>query len=79
MCDDEWDAADAQVVCRQLGLSPVGAIALSGSNVPEGTGQIWLDEVSCDGTEDILLKCVANPIGNHNCDHLEDAGVVCGR
>ena len=79
VCEDAWDAADAQVVCRQLGYSPIEAMALSGSNVADGIGQIWLDEVSCAGTEDELLECVASTIGNHNCDHSRDAGVACGK
>ena len=79
VCEDAWDAADAQVVCRQLGYSPIEAIAISGSNVVGGIGQIWLDEVSCAGTENELLECSASTIGNHNCDHSRDAGVECGK
>ena len=39
--------------------------------------RIWLDNVQCDGTEQRLDACIANPIGQHNCRHVEDAGVVC--
>ena len=38
---------------------------------------IFLDNVICQGTESSLLDCVTNPIGEHNCDHSEDAGVRC--
>ena len=31
----------------------------------------------CRGTESSLLECSTNPIGLHNCDHSEDAGVKC--
>ncbi len=41
-----------------------------------GDGGIYLDNVSCDGTEDTLLDCTAS-IDNHDCSHSEDAGVVC--
>ena len=31
----------------------------------------------CRGTESSLLQCRTNAIGQHNCDHSEDAGVRC--
>ena len=77
MCDDFWGTLDAQVACRQLGLSTSGAIALTLGAVPDGTGQIWLDNVQCRGTESRLIDCPANPLGSHNCAHSEDAGVSC--
>ena len=43
----------------------------------QGNGTIWLDDVQCDGTEERLLDCRATPIGEHNCGHHEDVGVVC--
>ncbi len=43
----------------------------------QGTGIIWLDNVNCAGTEAGLDACPANPLGSHNCDHSEDAGVRC--
>ena len=42
-----------------------------------GVGRIWLDNVECSGTEDRVFDCPALPIGDHNCDHTEDAGVRC--
>ena len=43
----------------------------------QGTGQIWLDNVNCAGTETRLIDCPANALGSHNCLHSEDAGVRC--
>ena len=77
VCDDAWGAPDAQVACRQLGFPTTGATALTLGNVPDGTGQIWLDNVNCRGTEARLIDCPANPLGSHNCAHFEDAGVNC--
>ena len=77
VCNDDWDAADAQVACRQLGYPAIGATILTVSDVPDGTGQIWLDNVDCFGTESSLFNCNANSVGNHNCGHSEDTGVAC--
>ena len=43
----------------------------------QGSGPIWLDDLGCVGTEKKLLDCSALPIGDHNCGHGEDVGVVC--
>ena len=77
VCDDLWGTPDAQVACRQLGHSTTGATALRLAQVPDGTGQIWLDNVQCRGTETRLIDCPANNVGIHNCVHIEDAGVSC--
>jgi hypothetical protein len=53
-----------------------GAVALT-SGFTNGVGQIWLDQVACVGTETRLIDCRANPLGNHDCSHIEDAGVRC--
>ncbi|NWQ84752.1 DMBT1 protein, partial [Columbina picui] len=43
----------------------------------QGTGPIWLDELNCTGDERELWDCPARPRGQHNCQHMEDAGVEC--
>lgn len=40
-------------------------------------GPIFLDNVDCAGDEDFLANCTAQPVGQHNCLHIEDAGVLC--
>ena len=93
VCDDHWTDVDATVVCEQLGfLGSVGfatqggqfghgmcwmtrmyMICLSSS----GVSTIWMDEVSCTGSESFLSDCPFNGWNNHDCSHYEDAGVIC--
>lgn len=75
ICDDMWDNKEATVVCRWLGYS-YGSVLSRGSFRP-GVGPIWLDNTLCNGTENNLMQCKHRGIGTHNCDHKEDAGVIC--
>ncbi|NXW33009.1 C163A protein, partial [Phaetusa simplex] len=76
VCDDSWDVADANVVCRQMGCGSAVS-ALSEAAFGEGTGPIWLEKVHCKGTELSLWECPAKPLFGKNCDHKEDAAVNC--
>ncbi|XP_067834494.1 deleted in malignant brain tumors 1 protein-like [Heptranchias perlo] len=76
VCDNGWDIKGAGVVCRLLNCGT----ALSGTTAAyfgEGSGEIWLDDVRCQGTEPALDQCPANPWGVNNCTHSQDAGVTC--
>ncbi len=86
VCDDGWDTTDASVVCRELGFSSDGAIPHIRAAFGQGTGQIWLDDTQCRGSEERLIDCPRHrsgqphnptPIGGSNCGHSEDAGVTC--
>uniref|UniRef100_A0A8D0A8C6 SRCR domain-containing protein n=1 Tax=Sander lucioperca TaxID=283035 RepID=A0A8D0A8C6_SANLU len=76
VCDDDWDLNDAEVVCRQLGCG-TALSAPQSAHFGEGTGQIWLDDVACSGSERSVTLCQHRGLGTHNCNHGEDAGVVC--
>ncbi len=77
VCDDLWDNTDAAVVCQELGFSAIGAVGTQRAAFGQGSGQIWLDNVQCAGTESRLIDCPSNGLGIHNCAHSEDASVVC--
>ena len=55
-----------------------GSIPTGGAFFGEGSGPIYLDEVACEGTEERLVDCPANPLYDHDCNHDEDAAVRCG-
>ena len=73
VCDDWFDINDASVVCRELGYPGALQYAYFG----RGSGPIWLDNLACTGTETSLYNCSHNGVGNHDCGHYEDVGVVC--
>jgi deleted-in-malignant-brain-tumors protein 1 len=77
ICDDTWDAADAIVVCRQLGYSDgEGAIALPFAFFGPGTRSIAIDRLDCTGIEDMLTEC-DYATDSTFCFHIEDASVLC--
>ncbi|XP_032315489.1 scavenger receptor cysteine-rich domain-containing group B protein isoform X2 [Camelus ferus] len=76
VCDDAWDLRAAGVLCRQLGCGQ--ALAAPGeAHFGPGSGPILLDNVKCRGDESALLLCSHIRWDAHNCDHSEDASVLC--
>ena len=76
VCDDGWDINDAEVVCSELGYGKATA-GIRNAFYGQGSGQIWLDNVNCVGTEHTIGNCLHNRWGLHNCGHHEDASVRC--
>ncbi len=64
-------------VCKYICHTADG-ISLSNAAFGAGVDPIWLDSVSCTGSELTLLSCPNDGLGLHDCSHFEDAGVRCG-
>ena len=52
-------------------------VAVGGAFFGPGSGPIFLDDVNCTTAESDLTQCDHNGIGNHSCEHGDDAGVIC--
>uniref|UniRef100_S4RRY7 SRCR domain-containing protein n=1 Tax=Petromyzon marinus TaxID=7757 RepID=S4RRY7_PETMA len=76
VCGDIWGLQHAGVVCQQLGCGSA-FMAPRNARFGPGSGQIWLDDVRCSGTESRLSECEHLSWGYHNCVHGDDASVVC--
>ena len=77
VCDDSWGSSDATVACRQMGFVGVSDSDSSRFGFGAFSQSIWLDDVACSGSESQLIDCSHAGIGNENCGHDEDVGIVC--
>ncbi|XP_043557571.1 deleted in malignant brain tumors 1 protein-like [Chiloscyllium plagiosum] len=76
VCSDSFGIKEADVVCQQLGCGSAQAVDRD-VTFGSGSGQIWLDDVSCRSHDTVLWECLSSPWGENNCDHQEDVGVIC--
>ena len=80
ICHNYWDMDDATVVCRQLGYPAALKAYTYEDTSGKDTGQIWLDNVRCEGIEPRLVDCpFYHDWGSYYCfeNHTEDAAVEC--
>ena len=64
------------MVCRQLGYSRALNVHHS-AYYGQGDGSILMDNVQCQGNESRLDECAFKGWGVTDCNHANDAGVVC--
>ncbi|CAC5355692.1 unnamed protein product [Mytilus coruscus] len=74
ICSTRFDHVDAAVACRQLGYC--SGQMINHQYVDDGQGTIWLDNVSCSGSENKLINCT-HSIETSHCIHWYDVGVYC--
>ena len=85
VCGRSWDPLDSKVVCQQLGYKGVNQTysRKHQHNFGKGTGQSWLSNLRCTGSEANLLQCPHDCLLSHHdgvgsgCPHSYDVGVVC--
>uniref|UniRef100_A0AAY5ET42 SRCR domain-containing protein n=1 Tax=Electrophorus electricus TaxID=8005 RepID=A0AAY5ET42_ELEEL len=59
VCGAGWDMRDAAVVCRELSCGEAVDV-LGNSHFGPGSGPIWMDEVTCSGSESTLKNCTSS-------------------
>ncbi|XP_049880700.1 lysyl oxidase homolog 2 [Pectinophora gossypiella] len=74
ICDDSWDDAAAQVVCRYFNKT---GSATRGGQYGEAHRKFWMDDVVCEGDETSVSKCIFSGWGSSDCEPTEAAGVRC--
>ncbi|NXF77676.1 DMBT1 protein, partial [Sclerurus mexicanus] len=76
VCAHGWSREASQVTCRYLGcgtaLEPPGE-----ADFGRAPGQVWLEQVSCRGSERSLRECQSGRWTQHTCEGGAHAGVVC--
>ena len=81
VCDNEWDLADADVICKQMQFS-IAAFALNGEEASKAWAvtreeDMFLNTVRCTGGENNLADCPMSYATRSSCGYAEKAGVVC--
>ncbi len=73
VCDDDFDANDGRVACREMGLDYV-----SHTTAQMGpSSEFWIDDLECTGSEDTLAECPRNAFGSEDCFNFEWVRLNC--
>lgn len=54
-----------------------GAVPVRNAFFGQGSGRIHLDDLGCERSETSIVDCPNNGVNVNNCNHAEDAGVIC--
>ena len=54
-----------------------GNVQTFGYSFGQGNNSVLLDDVMCSGNEASVLNCISNGLYQHDCNHSEDAAVLC--
>ncbi|NXS52006.1 C163A protein, partial [Brachypteracias leptosomus] len=76
LCATGWDLPDAHVLCQHLGCGPAVAVPPGGS-FGGGSGPLWRDVFSCDGSEGHPGECPVVVLGEPPCPPGHAAAVNC--
>ena len=79
VCDDgSWDDVDSSVLCRTLGFSSKGAFHKSMVQ-KQSSGQTprFLGNISCNGSEDTLTKCLSGNESSTRCPQRKFIMITC--
>ncbi|XP_053386930.1 uncharacterized protein LOC123542087 [Mercenaria mercenaria] len=74
VCDNNFDMADAIVMCRMMNFSATSFH--TGSHFGEGVGPVFAREFHCRGYESTLQECTFVP-NEFICSHERDVGITC--
>jgi len=75
VCDNQWNTDDGIVACRQLGHEFISVTR--SASYGQGRGPIWLNDLTCTGSENRLIDCPHESSPSYRCSHNKDAGLVC--
>ena len=76
VCGENWDIADANVVCHMLGYGGASSL-LQNITLEQQNDTEWLSGVRCIGNESSLAQCDHDGWGKHSCNISQAAGVTC--
>ncbi|XP_051543872.1 putative DMBT1-like protein [Myxocyprinus asiaticus] len=75
LCDKDWNRLGGDLICKQVNCGTALSVK-GGAYFKKGSGEIWLYNPKCIGTEVGLKDCIS--ARNKNlCSHNDDAGVIC--
>nr|XP_015194724.1 PREDICTED: scavenger receptor cysteine-rich type 1 protein M130-like [Lepisosteus oculatus] len=76
VCDSDFDWQDAEVVCRELDCG-VPSLFLKGAHFGRAEGQVWTEELQCQGNESRIFSCPNSTTKSQNCTHENGVGLKC--